>query len=276
MLIDAHAHLDRYDLVGMGAVEAALGEVEAHRILTISNSMDPPSYRRNLEIAAHSDLVLPVFGVHPWNAPEWTHRLDELREPAGRSPMLGEVGLDHYFVEDLSAYSAQRQVLEFFLDVAREQDKVVHLHTKGAEAEVLALVEEYNLRRVVVHWYSGPLDIMQAFAARGAYFTMGLEVRYWDHLVEITRAIPRARLLTETDNPGGPKGRLGRPGTPALIEEVVAAVAKARGESPEEIEHTVQENLLCLFESDPWIEAGWTGMVRAGSHRVEVDGERPV
>lgn len=66
MLIDAHAHLDRYDLVGDAALAAALADIETHRILTISNSMDPPSYRRNLEIASRSDLVLPIFGVHPW------------------------------------------------------------------------------------------------------------------------------------------------------------------------------------------------------------------
>ena len=276
MLIDAHAHVDRFDLVGAGAVDSAVDEITARQILTISNSMDPPSYRRNLEIASRCSLVLPILGMHPWNAPEWVDRLDELRGLVEQSPMLGELGLDHYFVQDAAAYPAQRQVLEFFLAVAREQDKVVHLHTKGAEAEVLALVEKYDLRRVIVHWYSGSLDVMRAFVARGAYLTMGLEARYSDHLAEITRAIPSAQLLTETDNPGGPKAWLGRPGTPALIEEVVSAVGEARGESPDEIERAVQENLLRLFESDPWIEAGWTGMVRAGSHRVEVDDERPV
>jgi len=82
MHIDAHAHLDRYDLVGRGAVDAVLADIEQHQISTISNSMDPPSYERTLEIAARSKWVLPIFGVHPWNASQWAGRLGDLRAPA--------------------------------------------------------------------------------------------------------------------------------------------------------------------------------------------------
>lgn len=253
MLIDAHAHLDRYDLVDQSAVEAALAEIERHRILTISNAMDPASYQRNLEIAARSDLVLPLFGVHPWNAPAWADHLEDLRPLAHASPMLGEVGLDFHFVQEAEAYPAQHRVLEFFLATARDQDKVLHLHTKGAEAAVLELLDRYQIRRAVVHWYSGPLDLLQALIARGFYFTAGLEVRYSDHVCAIAREIPLDRLLTETDNPGGPKGYLGRPGMPLLIEQVVAGLAEARGVRPEEIRRTVQKNLLRLFAGDPWI-----------------------
>jgi TatD DNase family protein len=95
MLIDAHAHVDRYDLVGERALESALGEITQHRIFTISNSMDYPSYRRNVEISEMCDLVLPTFGVHPWNAREYADRLEDLSAAIERSPMIGEIGLDH-------------------------------------------------------------------------------------------------------------------------------------------------------------------------------------
>jgi TatD DNase family protein len=263
MLIDVHMHLDRYDLVGPGAVDAAVAEIEQHRILTFSNSMDPDSYHRNLEIAARSDLVLPLFGVHPWNAPSWADRLAELRAPAEASPMLGEVGLDFHFVQDAGAYGAQRQVLEFFLGVAREQDKVLQLHTKGAEAAVLELLDRYQIRRAIIHWYSGPLDLLRELIARGFYFTAGLEARHSDHVRDIAREIPLDRLLTETDNPGGPKGYLGRPGTPVLIKQVVEGLAEAREVHPEVIRRAVQENLLRLLAVDPWIAPQYTERLRS-------------
>jgi len=53
MLIDAHAHLDRYG----DALEAALAEIAQHRIFTISNSLDLPSYKRNLEIAESREIL---------------------------------------------------------------------------------------------------------------------------------------------------------------------------------------------------------------------------
>lgn len=246
MLIDAHAHVDRY----ADALPAALQEIEQYQIFTISNSMDLESYQQNLEIAAGCSWVLPIFGVHPWNAVEYVTHLDDLREAIIRSPMLGEIGLDHYFVEDHSEYPAQQTLFGFFLAAAKEQAKVVHLHTKGAEAEVLGLLQQYGIQRMVVHWYSGPLDTFRELLAMGAYFTVGVEMLYSDHIRTIARELPLERLLTETDNPGGPKSLIGRPGMPALIQDVVEGLADLRRMRTEAIEQAVQANLTRLMGDD--------------------------
>jgi len=251
MLIDVHSHLNGYDLLNQGALEAALAEIEYHHIFTISNSMDLPSYRRNLEIAGMCRLVLPVFGVHPWYAPDYAGRLSELREAVGQSPMIGEIGLDHYFIEDRAAYEAQEKVFEYFLRAAVEQDKIVILHTKGAERETLALLNRHHVRRVIVHWYSGSLKILRELEARGAYFSVGVEALYSANIQDIVKAIPPDRLLTETDNPGGPKEFLGRPGSPVLIKDVVRKLAEIRKTSEDAVLHVVRANLLMLMRGDP-------------------------
>ena len=105
MLIDAHAHLDHYG----DELESALGEINQHRIFTIGNSMDLPSYRRNLEIAEMCDLVLPTFGIHPKRAPQYAGRLRDLNQVIEQSPMIGEIGLDFHWVEDAAQYPAQRR-----------------------------------------------------------------------------------------------------------------------------------------------------------------------
>jgi len=263
MLIDAHAHMDRYALAGEGALESALDEIAHHGILTISNSMDLPSYERNLAIAERCDFVLPTFGVHPWNASQYAGRLDDLRSAVERSPMIGEIGLDHHFVEDASQYPAQEKVFEFFLDAASDQEKIVILHTKGAEREVLELLERYEIRRAIVHWYSGPLDVFRELAARGAYFTVGVELLCSAHIRAIACEIPSAHLLTETDNPGGPKGYIGELGTPALIGQVVQALADARGTTAGALAGTVRANLLALAGDDPWlVDTGFGARLR--------------
>ena len=250
MFIDAHSHVDRYDLVDEQSLGFVLAEITQHRILTISNSMDLPSYKRNLEISEMCNLVLPTFGVHPWNAPEYADRLEDLSEAIEQSAMIGEIGLDHYFVQDTSTYPAQRKVLEFFLGAARKQEKITNIHTKGAEREVLELLEQYNIPRVIVHWYSGPLDIFREMVARGVYFTVGIEVLYSEHIQTIAQEIPSRHLLTETDNPGGPKGFIGGPGMPVLVKDVVQGVAEARRTTTEAIIQTVQANFLELIRDD--------------------------
>ncbi|MCX6565945.1 MAG: TatD family hydrolase [Candidatus Aminicenantes bacterium] len=251
MLIDAHSHLNGYDLLDKGALDAALAEIVEHKIFTVSNSMDLPSYRRNLEIAAKCDLILPVFGVHPWYASEYIDRLHELHEAVERSPMIGEIGLDHYFIEDRTAYRDQARVFEYFLGVAADQDKSVILHMKGAERETLDLLNRYHTRRAIVHWYSGPLEIFRELVARGAYFTVGVEALFSKHVQDIAKEIPPDRLLTETDNPGGPKEFIGRPGTPILVKDVIRKLAEIRTTTEEAIIRAVQANLTELMRNDP-------------------------
>jgi TatD DNase family protein len=261
MLIDAHSHIDRYDLVGEEALDSALTEMRQNGIFTVSNSMDLPSYERNLAIAERCQFVLPIFGVHPWKAPEYVGRLEDLTPAIERSPMLGEIGLDFRFVEDTSHYPSQRKVLEYFLTAAGRQEKIVNLHTKGAEEEILRLLDDHDIQRAIVHWYSGPLAVFRELVTRGVYFTVGIEVRYSEHVRTIAREVPSGQLLTETDNPGGPKGFIGDHGMPSLIKDVVRALAELRGVSAETIVQTVHANFQTLIQDDPTLAKRYTGVL---------------
>lgn len=252
MLVDAHAHVDRYGEL----LESALAEIREHGILTVANAMDPPSYLRNLEIAEGCDLLLPTFGVHPKCAPEYAHRLGEMSGFIENSPAIGEIGLDYHWVEDSTQYPAQKKVLEHFLAAAREQKKIVNLHTKGAETEILRLLEHYDIQRAIVHWYSGPLDTFRTMVEFGAYFTVGVEVLYSDHIQAIARDLPDHLLLTETDNPGGLKWLKGTAGMPGILNEVIQAIAKIRQTTASKVAQTVHDNFFCLIQNDPWL-AGW-------------------
>jgi TatD DNase family protein len=249
MLIDAHAHLDKY-----GAdLDGALAEIERHGVFTWAVSMDLPSYRRNLEIAALSGRVLPTFGVHPRRAPEYAERLRELSPWIERSPAIGEVGLDSHWVEDSSQYPAQKKVLDYFLAAAKEQNKIVNLHTKGAEKKILERLERYDIRRAVVHWYSGPLDLLGALIDYGAYFTFGVETMTSEEIRRIARAVPLGQMLTETDNPGGLEWLNGAVGMPGIILQVIEAVAAARRETPAAVTQAVEDNFRRLAGDDPWL-----------------------
>lgn len=252
MLIDAHVHVDRFEMVGEGALASALDEINSHKIFTISNSMDLPSYERNRQIAEECEYILPIFGIHPWNASKYVDRLEDLEDAIDRSSMIGEIGLDFYFVDDESEYPNQRKVLEYFFAVSKSQNKIVNLHTKGAEESILDLLKEFDLPRVIIHWYSGPIDVFNKMADMGFYFTIGIEALYSEHIQEIARIVPSDQLLTETDNPGGPKDFIGGSGTPRLIEDVVDKVAELRNAKREEIISLVQSNLLHLIGDDPW------------------------
>ncbi len=246
MLIDAHVHLDKYG----DRLDAALAEMNRSGIFTVATAMDVRSYQQVLEIARRSELVLPTFGIHPKYAAEYAPRLNSIAKYIEASPALGEIGLDYHWIDDISQYSAQRSVLEYFLAAAREQDKFVNLHTKGAEKEILDLLERYDVRRPIIHWYSGPSDILRALIQYGAYFTVGVEVLYSERIQAIAKDVPDSLLLTETDNPGGLQWLNGVLGMPKHLLDVIEALARLRGTSGPSMVRTVADNFSRLIQDD--------------------------
>jgi TatD DNase family protein len=254
MLIDAHVHLDKYgDLL-----DQALKEIEGERIFTFATAMDLPSYRELQQIGRRSALVLPTFGIHPRRAPQYADGLSELSPYIETSPAIGEIGLDFHWVKNSSEYPAQLKVLEYFFAAAREQKKIVNLHTKGGERQILELLERYDVTRPIIHWYSGPLDVLRALVQFGAYFTIGVELRYSETIQAIAREIPDRLLLTETDNPGGLKWLKGVVGMPSEIQRVVNELARIRSSTPASISRMVHANFLELIRDDPWLQEAWT------------------
>ena len=247
MLIDAHVHLDKYgDLL-----DEALRQIEQARIFTVATAMDVPSYLELQKIGERSELILPTFGIHPRRAADYADRLAEISRYIEASPAIGEIGLDFRWVKDPSTYPAQRKVLEYFFAAAREQEKFVSLHTKGGEKEILDLLEKYDIQRAIIHWYSGPMDILRAMINFGCYFTIGVEALYSDHIKGIAKAIPAHLLLTETDNPGGLLWLKGEVGMPRAIKNVIDALAELRQLTPELIIQTVHANFSRIIQDNP-------------------------
>ena len=252
MLIDAHVHLDKYgDLL-----DRALQEIDTEPIFTVATAMDLPSYLELQRIAERSNLVLPTFGIHPRRAAEYVDRLTEIGRYIESSPAIGEIGLDFHWVKDSATYPAQRKVLEYFIAAAREQNKFVNLHTKAGEKEILDLLERYDIKRVIIHWYSGPMDILRALIDYGCYFTIGVEVLYSDYIKAIARTIPDHLLLTETDNPGALRWlkKTDEIGMPIAIKDVVDGLARVRQTTQQEIQLLVQGNFARLIANDPSLQ----------------------
>ena len=116
MLVDAHCHLDDYE----SELEMAVASIQMNRILSISTSMDFFSYQRVLSIAQDCPFVIPAFGVHPWNAAHYWKNLTHLAKFIQDAPLIGEIGMDFHFIDDVEVYPKQERIFEFFLKGARE------------------------------------------------------------------------------------------------------------------------------------------------------------
>jgi TatD DNase family protein len=245
MLIDAHAHIDQY----RDDLPQAIAQIKNERILTVSVSMDVTSYERALDISKSSSYILPVFGIHPWEAHHYSDRLAELDSYVQRSPIIGEMGLDFHFIKDKALYPKQTRVFEYLLSLAHRQNKPVNVHTKGAERAVLSALERFHISCPIIHWYSGPISLIDSFLAANGYFTIGMEVLSSPKIQKIAKIIPADRLLTETDNPGAFQWLTKTQGMPVLLKRVVSKLAEVRKEDPRVVERQVFANFRKIVKN---------------------------
>ncbi len=244
-MIDAHTHIDQYGY----DLPKALNQIRNLSIRSLAVSMDIPSFRETQHIAKSEPLIIPSFGIHPWKAPEYVDRLDELAEPLEEAIAIGEIGLDHHFVENETEYPAQRTVFNYFLDEAERTGKLINLHTSGAEEEILECLWDRNLQAIIVHWYSGPLKYVHEYLELGAYFTIGVEVLQSEYIQTLAKELPKDRILTETDNPSGWDWLNDELGFPELIESVESKIADVRGVSRGELSEKVAANFRSVLKA---------------------------
>jgi TatD DNase family protein len=245
MFVDAHAHLDKYSDLEILDVFMS---IDREQILTVSVSVDVASFSRTERIAEQSDLIIAAFGIHPSEAHRLPEDLPLLQPYADRSLVIGEIGLEYRFVTDSALYPAQQRTFAWFLEHAAEHNKPIIVHCVGAERDTAAMIVEYGIERVIIHWYSGPLDVLDEMIDAGFSFSIGFEVIHSDHIRAITAAIPDRQLPTETDNPGGPQWLTGDWSYPHLIGDMVDEIAVVRGVHRDDLLAMVPDNMARIID----------------------------
>jgi TatD DNase family protein len=197
MLIDTHVHLDQIESVER-VIQTAL-QAEVRGIIAVGMNID--SNNKILELAdQYMGMVYPAIGYHPWliKADEVEASIKFIERKLDDSVALGEVGLD-YKVKVKKPL--QRRVFERLLQLAKEKEKPVIVHSRLSHSRTHRMVAESGVVKAVFHWYSGALDILDRILADGFWVSATPALTYSPpHRAAITRA-PLERILIETDSP---------------------------------------------------------------------------
>jgi TatD DNase family protein len=244
-VIDSHTHLAACESADADLVAAAEA-VGVARIVTVGT--DPASCAQALAAAEAFEGVYAAIGCHPNNAELLDE--DQLRRDAAhpRCVAIGETGLDYY--RDRAPRAAQRRAFEFQIELARELDKALVIHTRDASHDTLALLHERaEGARVILHCFSMPEHLEQCIDA-GWWFSFAGNVTYPKNVAIAAAAAvaPAARLLVETDAPYlAPQSRRGRPNEPAAVVETATFVAAQRAISYEDLDTAVHASAKSVF-----------------------------
>jgi TatD DNase family protein len=247
-VIDSHTHLGLCEPADEELVAQA-SLVGVTRMLNVGT--DVASSRDALAAAERFPSVFAAVGCHPNSATGFDDAtLAELRELAGheRCAAIGETGLDYF--RDYAAPDDQRRAFAAQIELARELDLPLIIHTRSADDETLAtLRERAGDVRVILHCFSMAGRIAECIAA-GHWISFAGNVTYpkSDALAEAATHVPAERLLVETDAPYlTPVPRRGKPNTPADVIETARFVAERRGVPYDELERGLERCAAELF-----------------------------
>jgi TatD DNase family protein len=241
--VDFHCHLDLYS-------DPVAVATEAHEagVRTLAVTTTPRAWPRERDMFAHLDLVRIALGIHPELAAAhaseitlWERYLDDTR-------YVGEVGLDGR-QGARATLPQQRVIFQRILEVCAERaGKVLTVHSAGIAAEVVETIVEHlapDRGRVVLHWFVGSKSATALAIEHGCYFSINAAMLRSEAAKKTLSAIPRDRLLTETDGPF--TEREGRAARPADVPHTVALLAAFLQMAPRELAKQVQANLKMLL-----------------------------
>jgi TatD DNase family protein len=239
-MLDSHCHLDLYQDPSSVADRA-----EAAGVFTVMVTNLPSAFERSRPYVAGRKSIRLALGLHPLMADQHKRERQRFELLAQETSFIGEVGLD-FSIEGISTAEIQFESFEFVLRTLAQSPKFISIHSRKAEARVLELLKNAKRSPAVFHWYTGPLKTLDEALNAGHYFSINPSMLRSKNGQKIIAAIPRNRVLTETDGPFVTvKGVLAEPADVRIVEEQLALLWKV---THSESRRIVAENFLKLID----------------------------
>src|SRR3984893_183950 len=178
MFIDSHCHIDgpEYD-ADREEVIARAREAGVTTMLTVGTG-DPHSdaINRAVDLAEQQEGVYAAVGVHPHDAKLFDdaaeRRLLDLVQQSKRVIAWGEIGLDYHY--DHSPRDVQRKVFRRQLQLARELELPVVIHSREADDDTINIVRDQlsgYQRAGVLHCFGGSLAMARNAIELGLFIS---------------------------------------------------------------------------------------------------------
>lgn len=195
MIIDTHCH---YDM--MSNPEAYISAREKAGDIVIGMTNLPSHFKMGQPHLVRYKHVRLALGLHPLLASENKGEVTLFKQLVNQTSYIGEIGLD-FSKEGLATKEDQISVLREVLASLKGKKKIVSVHSRKAEKELLDLLCEFGINNVIFHWYSGPVELVPRILAQGYYFSVNEAMCCSTNGQSIIDKISRERILTETDAP---------------------------------------------------------------------------
>lgn len=251
MIFESHAHYDseQFD----EDRDELLKSMPENGVGTIVNSgANWDSVTEVVELAQKYPYVYAAVGMHPDEVGDLNEeRFAYLKSQCQKDKVIavGEIGLDYYW--DNESHDVQKKWFIKQLELARELDLPVIIHSRDAAADTLEIMKEHAKGlRGVIHCFSYSLELAREYVKMGFHIGIGGVVTFKNgkKLKEIAQEIPLDRILLETDCPYlAPVPFRGKRNSSIYISYIAEEIANLKGITYEEVVAQTEENGKKLF-----------------------------
>ena len=253
-MIDSHCHLNRLDLSAynneLDPLMAAAREAGVKAMLNVS--IDLETVDDVIALAERYPAVYASAGLHPsdvqGNCPARAMLLAKLDHP--KVIAVGETGLDYYYND--SGLEAMRESFRLHIEVARESQKPLIIHTRSAQDDTLSIMREAGASTIggVMHCFTESEAMAHAAMEMGFYVSFSGIVTFKNaqNVQAVAKSVPLDRLLIETDAPYlTPVPHRGKPNAPQYVHFVAEKIAELHNVSYQTVIEATTENFYRCF-----------------------------
>ncbi|MEK6801026.1 MAG: TatD family hydrolase [Nanoarchaeota archaeon] len=245
VFIDVHCHLHYYN--DKEIEEIIRKSVKEKVNVILDNGTNPESNRKVLELSKRYKEIKCAMGIYPIEAlklkdDEIDKEIDFIKKNKKNIIAIGEVGID--LKEDLE-FERQNEIFRKFIELAKEIDKPITVHSREAEKQCIEILEEMQAKKVIMHCFSGKMKLAQKIADNNWYLSVPASVKYNEHFQKIVSLIPVENLLCETDSPYLHPDREQK-NYPSNVIESYKKIAEIKKLSLKETERIIENNFKAL------------------------------
>ena len=252
LIFETHAHYN--DEAFVEDREEIFARLPEKRIGTVVNiASDLKSIDECLDLAHRYSFMYCALGIHPSDCGPLTKELlEEIRGKLAdpRVVAVGEIGLDYFW--DTTYREAQRYWFECQMEMAREAQLPIVIHSREAAQDTLALMKKHRAEEIggVVHCFSYSAEIAREVVKMGFFIGIGGVVTFKNakKLKEVAEQVPIDNIVLETDCPYlAPVPFRGKRNSSLYLPYVAEEIAKIKGMDTEEVIGRTWQNARRLY-----------------------------
>ncbi len=249
-LVDVHAHLARPTL--QNVVDDIIREAVQNNVKIIVVSVqNDVELKIGLELKSrYSTIIYLSIGQEITDFTLETYiKLTQNIEKLVRDRVvvaIGEVGLDYSKVKDRMLKNICRTIFEKWLELCKKYELPVIVHSHRAYRDVIEILQSFNISKVILHAYSGGIEIAKKAVDLGYYFSIPPSILHSKQKQKLVSNIPLENMLLESDTPElGPE--FGSESRPVHVKLVVKKISEIKNVSEDEVSLITTRNFEKLF-----------------------------